>query len=70
MKTARYIGYLDGTNEESLPDDMQRLIPLFNLLRPVGKYPAGATLTLEDLWAIGFEGVPTQAREWVKGEEI
>lgn len=49
--TARYIGILDGTDEESLPDEMQKPIHLFNLVRPVGPHSVGATLTLDDLLA-------------------
>ncbi len=62
MTTARYIGILDGTNEDSLPDDMRRPICLFKLLRPLGSHSIGATVTDEDLAVLGFS-VPVMPYE-------
>ncbi len=60
MNTARYIGILDGTAEESLPQSMQHELRLFNLLRPIGIHKVGATLTEEDLMTVA--GIKAPAR--------
>lgn len=63
--TARYIGFFDLTNEESLPAETRKPLHLFNLLRALGEHEIGATLTKDELSS--FIVVPESL---TKGNEI